>query len=153
MPGEDIKPPVIEIYEPVNGGYYNTSSIEIEYRVVDGTGVDRVYYKITCNGETIIENGTGSYVDIIVDLPYYSNYILVVDATDIYGNNASLSIWFIVDTIEPTIDITYVYPSTTTSTDKVLVLWSGSDNYFMRKYSIYVDGELVLERLQKSMYY
>ncbi len=114
----DISPPIVTLLEP-SESIVTSHDIYVEWRVIDNFQV--MYVELYVNGQCVyIGNDTKHVLSVGSD----GVYIICARAYDIAGNYAEVTKTLIVDTLEPTVVITYPYDGLYLNISTIAVTWS-----------------------------
>ena len=148
-PLKDTAPPEISLVSPVSGAYINTSNVVLEVLVRDDVGVKRSTAVVASvnTGFRVVEELSEGLNVINLTLPD-GTYVLLINATDLSGNEVSVREAFTVDTTPPLIHIASPANNSVVAGPEVRfeVLVRGA----LRSIYGYVDGAL-LQHLNTSL--
>ncbi|GEM_PF-6103101 len=139
----DATPPDIEITAPEDGKPFDTDSVTVEWTGSDETtGI--AYYEVKIDGGdwTNVSMDTNHTFEDLED----GDHTVEVRAWDEAGNNNTDSVYFIVDTVPPYVEITSPEDEEVFEVDSVTVTWSGSDETSgIDHYRVRINGEAWVE--------
>ncbi len=124
----DTVPPVVRIGSPVEDGYYNEGSVDLNYWINDATSIER--YSLD-GGDYVAISGNSS-VNGLSD----GAHTLTLYAEDLAGNNNSSSVTFTVDTVPPVVEIESPLNSTYYATDSVELVYRINEATSLEYYSL-----------------
>ena len=141
----DQTPPKISITAPQNGAYLPTTSIFVSWQSSDTIGLSK--HEVWINGSLYRELGPDDTQCSLSGLSD-ARYVVEVRAYDLAGNFNASSIFFIVDTTPPQVEIAVT--SSVVNTTSVLVSWSANDNYGVESFSVFLDTTLYSTDLRNT---
>lgn len=135
----DLTPPTITDLQPANNTYINKTTVLIEWSGTDNlSGIEKYEIKIDYGNWTDIGSSTNYTITRLAQ----GTHRIAIKVYDKAGNFACVTIVIIVDTEAPIIEI--AFPENGTKFDKhtIEVNWTAQDNFGIKEFQIYVDGEL-----------
>jgi len=140
----DTNAPFVVIGNPVDGNYYNSNTIDVEYDVADSEGnLNRCWYSLDEGVTNYPIFGCGETIEN-VEFSEGSN-TLTIYADDFVGTIGNDSVTFIVDTIDPELLITSPLDGAVYSSEVIKLQYTVSDTTLNScKYSL-DGGETITE--------
>ena len=131
--------PDIFIDYPSEGTPLNSTDINISWNGSDSTS-GLALYEISVDGGNWTDKGKSTYVSV-EDLSE-GIHVFRVRVFDRAGNENITAVSFNIDTIPPSVNITFPLQDDKLNTTDIVVLWSGGDeNTGMEHYEVRIDGE------------
>jgi hypothetical protein len=137
----DLTDPTIEITDPAQGGYHNSSTVQAHWFGYDGgSGLDWYEFQLDGGEWYAVGQANSQFLFGLLD----GNHTLTVRVHDYAGNFASTSVNFTVDTVAPVIEIISPQNGSFNNTGDVVIVWSGSDANLMN-YTYSINGGAWIE--------
>jgi subtilisin family serine protease len=136
-PGVDTTPPTISDLTPADRAFINTATPTISATVTDVSGIDATSIVMTVDGASVayIYDSTTSLVSYMPATLTEGLHTVKLDVSDIWGNPATASWSFTVDTIPPA-QVTSV-TVTTVSSSQLDVSWTANTESDLDHYNVY----------------
>jgi len=135
----DTGNPTVDITYPTDGSYLNTGTFTVTGTSSNGlSGVDNVTVKVD-GGTWVLANDTASWtcdVGPLSDGPH----TITANATDNVGNWATTNVTITVDTVNPTVDITYPTDGSYLGTDFTITGTSADIGSGVNKVEVQIDS-------------
>lgn len=146
----DATAPSVTITSPGTGAFVNSSDLVVSWSAQDGSGI--ASYNVSIDGVwTALSNTTEdrSFDDLSEGI-----HNVTIEAKDVLGNIALVSVEFIVDTIDPTVSIISPATSSFNNTGAVTVIWAGTDVNGIANYYVSIDGQtaVIMTALNKTFF-
>ncbi len=135
----DTSPPNVRIVSPENGDMFGVEDITVSWTGVDNaSGID--YYDIRINSDAWINKGNDTYHRFIGLSSGVNNAEL--KAYDRAGNFALINVSFMVDLMDPIVNITSHTDGDILSASNVTIEWTGIDEHSgINYYALRIDKE------------
>jgi len=136
----DLTPPTIVITQPSNGTWWNSPYLTVCWNASDDALLTR--FDIFLNGSLVdtVAGTTTSYTFTSLPEGWYNITIVAVDVVD-RTDRAWINVT--IDLTPPTVTITSPSDGESLSYSDVTVQWTGSDNYGIDYFMIYLNGNLI----------
>ena len=142
--GIDLTPPIIQIHEPVEGYYYNTSTLEINISISDTlSGINSSSIQLFLDGQAVTSfTYTGEYITATLSGISDGFHTITVLVADKASNEISDQVNFTIDTISPELSIISPADGAYYNTQNIQLTLTASDNIELLTADIYIDGNL-----------
>ena len=133
----DTTPPQLEILEPMNGTYINSTKVLVKISYSDNLGVDDI--AVLLNGTPINVSLTDSFYLNLRE--GYNN--ITIKIYDLAGNYDEEHLEIIVDTTSPIVQILEPTNGTKTNNTQITIRWSVQDNTGIDRIEIQLNGTMI----------